>query len=130
MFRHLFKFLLLLFLSTGLAYSIHVLFLNDFFPQVSLKLINFAYKFNVGFTLIFTTTVIVAGKRWKDQLGFIFLLSTFLKLGLFLFLIRFSEFELSKSIFLHFFLPYALSVVIEIFYVIKILNGTNFRKDK
>ena len=93
-------------------------------------LINFAYKFNTGITLLFTSTIILARDHLKEQLGFIFLAGSFVKLGIFLFLIKTSDFTIDKSVFLHFFIPYVVCVVLEIFYVIKIINGANYNKDK
>lgn len=99
------------------------------YPDRSLDLINFAYKFNVGITLLFTSTIILASEHLKEQLGFIFLISGMVKLGIFFYLIKTSEFVLDKSVFLHFFVPYALCIVVEIIYISKILNRTNFSKD-
>ena len=94
-----------------------------------MPLINFAYKFNVGITFLFGSTIIFASEKLKEQLGFIFLASIAVKLGIFVFLIKTSGFDIGKSVFLHFFIPYVVCVVIEIVYVIKILNGANFSKD-
>lgn len=129
MYKHLFRFFLLLLVASGVMYALHLFVLGNFLPQVPYELINFAYKFNIGFTLLFTTTIIVVSEKLKEQLGFIFLVSTFIKLGLFLFFIKFSDFELQKSDFLHFFLPYLACIGVEIFYVIKILNSTTPSKD-
>lgn len=95
-----------------------------------MDLLNFAYKFNVGITFLFTSTIIMASEHLKEQLGFIFLVTGFVKLGLFLFLIKTSDHDINKSVFLHFFIPYVVCVVIEIIYVIRILNNANFSKDK
>lgn len=129
MFKYLFRFFLLLLVSSGLMYGLHLFVLDDYLPKVSYDLISFAYKFNIGFTLLFTTTIIAVSEKLKEQLGFIFLVSTFIKLALFLFFIKFSDFDLQKSVFLHFFLPYLVCIGVEIFYVIKILNSTNPSKD-
>ncbi len=95
-----------------------------------MELVNFAYKFNVGITLLFTSTIILASEHLKEQLGFIFLISGMVKLGIFFYLIKTSEFVLDKSVFLHFFVPYALCIVVEIVFIAKILNRTNFSNDK
>ena len=95
-----------------------------------MDLVNFAYKFNVGITLLFTSTIILASEHLKEQLGFIFLISGMVKLGIFFYLIKTSDFVLDKSVFLHFFVPYALCIVVEIVFIAKILNRTNFSNDK
>ena len=129
MFKLLLRFSLILFLFSGISYALHIGIYNYLDAEGSLELINFAYKFNIGITLLFTSTIILASEHLKEQLGFIFLISGFLKLGLFLFLIKTSEFEINKSIFLHFFVPYVVCVVLEIIYIIKLLNRANFTKD-
>ena len=129
MFKLLLRFSLILFLFSGITYALHTAIYNYLDAEGSLKLINFAYKFNMGITLLFTSTIILASEHLKEQLGFIFLISGFVKLGLFLFLIKTSEFEINKSVFLHFFVPYVVCVVLEIIYIIKLLNRANFTKD-
>lgn len=127
-FKLLTRFILYLFLFAGLSYAVHYTALEEFGLENLRELIIFAYKFNVGVTLLFTSTIILARKILKEQLGFIFLISGFVKLAVFLFLINRSELEINKSVFLHFFIPYVACVVLEITYVIKILNRTDFSK--
>lgn len=128
--KDLLRFSLLLFFVAGLSYGIHLTAINYYFPAGTVELVNFAYKFNIGITLLFTSTIILASEHLKEQLGFIFLVSGMVKLGIFFYLIKSSDFVLSKAVFLHFFIPYALCIVVEIFYISKILNRTNFSKDK
>lgn len=130
MFKHLSRFSLLLFSAAGITFLLHYLVVTNFFPETPVALLIFSYKFNVGITFLFTTTIILASKQLKEQLGFIFMISGFIKLGIFLYLIKTSEFTLDKSVFLHFFIPYVVCVILEIIYVIKILNGANFTEDK
>ena len=129
-FKDLLRFSVLLFLVAGLSYGIHYAVVISSFSEETLDLVNFAYKFNVGITLLFTSTIILASNHLKEQLGFIFLVSGMVKLGIFFYLIKSSGFVLDKSVFLHFFIPYALCLVVEIIYISKILNRTNFSKDK
>lgn len=130
MFKHLSRFSLLLFSAAGITYLIHHLVVTNFFPETNLDLLVFSYKFNVGFTFLFTTTIILASERLKQQLGFIFMVSGLVKLGIFLYLIKTSDFDIDKSVFLQFFIPYVVCVVLEIIYVIKILNSSNFTEDR
>ena len=130
MLKHLLNFSLLLFVTAGATYLIHYAAFQHFYPERPLDLVNFAYKFNVGITLLFTTSIILASEQLKEQLGFIFLLSGFVKLGIFLYLIKTSQHDIDKSVFLHFFIPYVVCVVLEIIYIIKLLNQANFTKDK
>jgi hypothetical protein len=116
--------------TAGATYLIHYAAFQQFYPERPLDLVNFAYKFNIGITLLFTTSIILASEQLKEQLGFIFLLSGFVKLGIFLYLIKTSQHDIDKSVFLHFFIPYVVCVVLEIIYIIKLLNQANFTKDK
>ena len=120
----------MLFLSTGITYLIHYQVFARLDLPGSVELINFAYKFNVGITFLFTTTIILASEHLKEQLGFIFMVTGFVKLGLFLFLMKTGGYDINKSVFLHFFIPYVVCVVLEIIYVIRILNGANFSNHK
>ncbi|MCC8359573.1 DUF6168 family protein [Salinimicrobium sediminilitoris] len=129
-FKDLLRFTFLLFLVAGISYGLHYGFLTYFQNDRPMDLVNFAYKFNVGITLLFTSTIILASEHLKEQLGFIFLISGMVKLGIFFYLIKTSDFVLDKSVFLHFFVPYALCIVVEIVFIAKILNRTNFSNDK
>jgi len=120
----------LLFLVTGITYGIHYVVFTSVDPEGSLELMNFAYKFNVGITFLFTSTIILASEHLKEQLGFIFMVTGFVKLGLFLFLMKTGGYDIDKSVFLHFFVPYVVCVVVEIIYVIRILNNANFSNNK
>lgn len=81
MFKHLSRFSLLLFSAAGITYLIHHLVVTNFFPETNLDLLVFSYKFNVGFTFLFTTTIILASERLKQHLGFIFMVSGLVKPG-------------------------------------------------
>lgn len=129
MVQNLLKFILTLLLAGGVSYGIHAYVYMYLYPQESLELLNFAYKFNIGITFLFTSTIILASEQLKELLGFIFLAGSFVKLGIFIFLIKTSDFTIDKSVFLHFFIPYVVGVIVEISYVIKILNEANFSKD-
>lgn len=129
MFLKILRFSLLLFLFSGLIYLLHYFLLSRFFPGVPVGLLNFSYLINVGYTFLFTTGIILVSRQQKDQIGFIFLISTFLKVGLFLVIIKFSEFELENNMFFHFFTPYLACMLLEIFYIIRILKRANFTID-
>lgn len=130
MFKDILKFGSFLLLAAGISYGLHYAVYSYLYPDPSLDIVNFAYKFNIGITLLFTSSLILVSEQLKEQLGFIFLISGAVKLGIFIFLIKSSEYPLDKSVFLHFFVPYVVCVVVEIRYIIKILNRTNFTKDK
>lgn len=130
MFKDLLKFSFFLFLAAGVSYGLHYVLLSNLDSKVPLELVNFGYKFNVGITLLFTSTIILASDLLKEQLGFIYLITGAVKIGIFIYLIKSLDYEVDRSDFLHIFVPYVVCVVVEIIYIIKILNRINFAKDK
>lgn len=130
MLQQLLKFIIVLLAVAGIGYGLHIYLYTYLYPERTLDMINFAYKFNVGITLLFTSTIILASQHLKEVLGFIYLAGGFIKLAIFICLIKTLGFQINKTVFLHFFFPYVLCVVVEIIFVIKILNNANFSKDK
>ena len=124
--KDLIKFTFFLFLFSGTGFLIHSAIFSHLDPNASQEMIFFSYKFNIGITLLFTSSIILASEHLKEQLGFIYLISGVVKLGIFLFLIKTSSFNIDKGVFLHFFIPYVICVVLEIVYIVKILNEANF----
>lgn len=123
------KFSVVLFLVLGLGYFLHTGFFVDSGQKELLELINFAYKFNILFTYLFTTTIILLSKQLKNQIGFFFLGGGFVKIAVFIYLIKSMGFDTGREVFLHFFLPYVTCVVVEIVFISRILNRSNFQKD-
>lgn len=130
MFQDLLKFSAYLLVAASISYGIHYWILSFQDAGQALEIANFSYKFNVGFTLLFTSSLIMVQERLKEQLGLIYLVSGAVKLGVLIFLAKSSSFEINKNVFLHFFVPYVVCVVVEIIFIIKILNRTNFAQDK
>lgn len=130
MFKDLLRFSFFLFLAAGISYALHLSVLSNLISEGPSELVNFAYKFNIGFTFVFTSALILVSQRLKDQIGFVFLFSGMIKLGVFFYLIKTSDFNLNKSLFLHIFIPYVVCVVVEILYLSRILHRTNFSEDK
>lgn len=129
MLRQIFKFSLLLLFCAVASYFLHIYLFTRFFSEGSEEFINFSYKFNFGITFLFTSSIILISQRLKDQLGFIFLGSSFVKIAIFLVLMKTSDFEIDKADFLHFFVPYFLCMVLEITCVSRLLKAANFNKD-
>ena len=69
--------------------------------------------------------------KFKDNVGFIFMLSSFFKFGLFFIFINpsyKSDGITTKLEFLTFFIPYAICLIIEIRALIKLLNKLDYKK--
>lgn len=125
MLQKLLRFILVFLPSTAAIYGLHLLLILWFFPEKELSLIHFSYIFNVGITFIFIIGLFLISRKSKDQLGFIFLAGGIVKMGVFLFLINLLDFELSKSNFFDFFLPYFYCLGFEIFYISRLLKNPN-----
>jgi len=120
------SFVLLLTVILGIAFGIHT-FLQDKFQIGSFeKHIVINYCFNYVLTIGFFITLLIFEKKKSNQLGFVFLAASTIKLILFL-IILYPSIERGtgvKSIeFASFFVPYGISVVIEILYLLRILNS-------
>lgn len=129
MFQKLLRFALILFLVTGGVYVIHRFVLGAFGGSSDLEFLHFSYKFNFGITLLFTSTIILISEKLKEQIGFIFLAEGMLKLGLLLYLSEILGFELNKSNFLVFFIPYVCGLLVELFFIMRILKDMDANDD-
>lgn len=107
-----------------LSYLLHAGLVTDFFEMESPRMLDFSYKFNFGITFLFSTTIILLSKRFKDQLGYIFLVGSAVKLVGFIIVTQLRGFQIDKEVFLDFFIPYFVCVVLEIYFVAKLLNNT------
>ena len=130
MLQILLKFCFFLLLLLGLGYLIHSYVFSLISPEASSELIDFSYKFNGGFTFLLTSTLILIGQRFKNQIGLFFLVTSAVKMGIFLFIIETSNISINKSVFLNFFIPYVLCLVLEITYIIKVINLVNSNNHK
>ncbi len=104
------------------GYFIHTSVVNYFSLKRNTDIINFSYIFNGIFTLIFTLVIIGLSKKFKDQLGFIFMAGSLVKIGIFLVISNLSGFDINKNVFLDFFIAYAICLALEVYCVSKILN--------
>lgn len=125
MFKKTLFFIALLFLACGILYGIHRLIIEGFFSPHKFDFLHFSYKFNLGVTLLFTSTIILISEKLKDQIGFVFLAETAIKIGLFLYLAKSLGFDHGKSNFFDFFVPYVGCLVVEIFVLVRLLKTSN-----
>ncbi len=123
MLQKVFKFTGLLIAIVIGTYFLHKTIASQAFLSENLDIINLAYLFNAGFTFLFTTTIILLSKKYKDQIGFIFLAGSFIKTGIFLALIKVNNVEIDKNVFLDFFIPYIICLILEVYYVSRMLKS-------
>ncbi|WP_299213060.1 hypothetical protein [uncultured Aquimarina sp.] len=123
MLQNLVRFTILFILIVLGGYLAHKSIINHFFAGENIEIVDLSYKFNAAFTFAFTSTIILLSKKYKDQIGFIFLAGSFVKTGIFLALIKMNNIEIDKSVFLDFFIPYLVCLSLEIYYIAKLLNN-------
>lgn len=119
------KFLSNIFLFVGIAFGCHLLTLHFFELPLFADKIVLAYAMNTGLAIVVFITLYVFRNAFKNQLGFLFLGGSMVKFALF-FLFFYTSYnldkEISKTEFFAFFIPYVLTLIIEIFSLSKWLN--------
>lgn len=105
------------FLVVGfVAYGVHS-YQVDASEEILLDFIKFSYQFLFGLGFLFFVPLLLLKHKIPNQLGFIFLGSSFVKLIILMILVKMQLFDLEKNQLLHFFVPYVLSSIIEIFFI-------------
>ena len=112
-------------LLLGMSFSLHLLTLGGLsIPLYENKIID-SYIINL-ILAIGTFIVLIALKdKFAESLGYIFFAGSFLKFIVFFFLIYPSfkvDGDVSRLEFTSFFIPYAVALIFEVIFVIKILN--------
>ncbi len=123
MLQKIIRFISLFILVVIGGYLTHKTIANQVFSSQNIDIINLSYIFNAGFTFLFTVTIILLSNKYKYQIGFIFLVGSFVKTGIFLALIKLNNIEINKNVFLDFFIPYLICLILEVYYVSKILKS-------
>lgn len=121
--------LLALSIPLGLSYFIHSQVLGNDLQGNEFQLLKFSYLFNFAFSYLLLSNFVIFQKKLLGFIGFIFLGSGVMKFGLFFFLARSSNYELGRSNFLLFFVPFVICLLVEIFYITRVLNRANFNKN-
>lgn len=120
--KNVFRFLFLFTIVIAGSYLIHMGIINAFLLERNINIIKLSYIFNSTFTFVFTFIILLLSKKFKDQLGFIFMAGSLIKIGVFIAVSKLSDFEINKNVFLDFFIPYIICLIFEVYYVSKILN--------
>lgn len=125
LFKRLLHILFLAFLLLA-AYFFHIWIYKTTLDDSAYTLINFSYLFNLFFTVGSLLITLVFFKKLKEKAGYIFLILSTTKILLFLIGYKIFEFDLEKSDFLHFFIPFFICLFFEVFYLSRILNRLDF----
>ncbi|WP_405208834.1 DUF6168 family protein [Aquimarina sp. LLG6339-5] len=123
MIKNLLSFLSIFLLVLLVVYGVHIWVGSFFSINNNPAIINLSYIFNAVYTIILITAILILRKKFKDQIGFIFLAGSFIKLGVFVAITKLNGIVMDKSVFLDFFIPYVISLILEVYYVSKILNS-------
>ena len=110
------------------VFGIHV-FVLDLIqePKFSNKII-LSYGINISLASLIFTVIYGLKKKYKDQLGFFFIAGSFVKF-VFFFVFFYPSFKVDGVIntqeFASFFIPYVLCLIIETFFMAKVLKKTD-----
>ena len=119
------RFLLRLFFFSGVIFGIHLLVLNYFNKALFDAMLVEAYVANVLLALVIYFFLYRFRIRFKNQLGFLFLIGSLLKFVIF-FMLFYNEYQEDSLItpqeFSAFFVPYTLTLVVEVFSLSKWMN--------
>jgi len=109
----------------AVAFCIHIALLKSFQMPLFENKIVLSYVVNLVLVVLIFGFLYVSKKKFKDQLGFLFIAGSALKFGVF-FVVFYPLFKLdgqiSKLEFASFFVPYGLGLVLETFSLVKWLN--------
>lgn len=120
--KSLLRFLFLFIIVIVTGYCIHIGIINAFLLKRNMDIIHFSYLFNSIFTIIFIITILLLSKKIKDQLGFVFMAGSLIKIGFFMGITKLAGYEIHKNIFLDFFIAYAICLILEVYCISKTLN--------
>ncbi|MFB0924814.1 MAG: DUF6168 family protein [Vicingaceae bacterium] len=120
------SFLTFLLSFTTLTAGVHLYILERIeIPLFDNKII-LAYIVNIALAIFIYIGLFLLRKKQESNLGFIFMIGSFLKFGLF-FLVFYPGYKLDGEIqtieFTTFFIPYAVCLIIETFYLSRLLNN-------
>jgi len=123
--KNLLRFFVIFLIFLTVSYFAHTWLIRFFSFNSDAFILKTSYIFNSVYAIGLIITIFILRKKFKDQIGFVFLAGSFIKLGVFVAITKLSSIEVDKSVFLDFFIPYAISLVLEVYYVSKILNSNN-----
>ena len=118
-----FTFLITLLLS--IVFGIHLFALDSHsLPLFENKIIT-SYIINYTLTILIFTSLVLLKKKYSESLGYIFFIGSFIKFIVFFILINPSfkeDGDVSRIEFVSFFIPYAIALVFEVIFLIKVLR--------
>jgi hypothetical protein len=120
-----FQFLWKIVLISAIVFGLHLFILSSLEIPLFKNKIVLAYVLNVGVALLIFNALYIFREKFKSQLGYLFLFGTAIKFIVF-FLFFNSAYKadgiISKQEFAAFFVPYAVTLIVEVYSLIKWLN--------
>ena len=107
------------------TYFIYIWILNYIQSTILHNQIVLAYSINTVLAIAIMLSMFLLKKKFKDQLGFIFMFGSFLKFGcffIFFYPMFNSDGNVTRNEFFSFFIPYVICLVSETLTTIRILN--------
>ena len=107
------------------TYFIYIWILNYAQSTILHNQIVLAYSINTVLAIAIMLSMFLLKKKFKDQLGFIFMFGSFLKFGcffIFFYPMFNSDGNVTRNEFFSFFIPYVICLVSETLTTIRILN--------
>ncbi|SHI93948.1 DUF6168 family protein [Aquimarina spongiae] len=125
MLKELLRFIFIFLVVVVGGYFIHMGMVTSFSLDRNQGIINFSYVFNGIFTLLFVIGILVFSNKFKDQIGFIFMGGSLVKIGLFIGISKLNNMDIDKNVFLDFFVAYLICLILEVYFVSRILKSVN-----
>ncbi|MDT7831333.1 hypothetical protein RQM59_03020 [Flavobacteriaceae bacterium S356] len=119
------QFLQRLILISVIIFGVHILVLDLLGFSLFENKIILAYVVNIGVALLVFNVLYFFREKFKKQLGFLFLFGSVLKFALFFILFNGAyraDGEVSGFEFSAFFIPYAITLIVEVYSLAKWLN--------
>lgn len=127
----LFRFFIALAVSISIIFTIHTLILDYLNHSVYQDKTILAYVVNTVLAILIFVVLYIFRIKYRDQLGFLYMGGSMLKFTLF-FILFYPAYKadgnINKFEFAAFFIPYAISLLVETFYLIKLLNSSQLNQ--
>lgn len=123
--KQIILFIIFLTLLLSFTFAIHIAFLEFLSLPLFENKITTSYLINCTLTIAIFVTLFLLKEKFAESLGYIFFIGSFLKFIVFFLLINPSfkeDGDVSQLEFLSFFIPYAISLIFEVTFLVKTLN--------
>ncbi|MEW7279361.1 hypothetical protein ABW636_12275 [Aquimarina sp. 2201CG1-2-11] len=121
--KNLYRLLILFIVVVISSYLIQIGIINAFFLDRDIPLIQLSYIFNSLFAILFIIAMTLLSKKYNDQLGFVFMAGSLIKIGIFMAICKIGDIEVNKNTFVDFFIAYVICLIFEVICISKILNN-------